>query len=131
MSNPAENSEAAYWACFFDQGRGTFTPWDKRGGMKIRVESYDKRLLKDLQRSFGGLVSRTRAPFERQWGARTMHCWSISGAPAREMIERVLPYMRRRREIAEAWLKSFPTVAPRGTRPGPTTFYTGTMELRV
>jgi hypothetical protein len=107
------DTTAAYWACFLDQGRGTFTPWTKKGGMKVRVESHDKQLLKDLQRSFGGLVTRSRAPFERQWGARTMSCWSISGAAARAMIERLLPYMRRRREVAEAWLNSFPTAGSR------------------
>jgi hypothetical protein len=102
------DTTAAYWACFLDQGRGSFTAWTPKGGMKIRVESQDKALLKDLQRSFGGLVTRSRAPFERQWGARVLYAWGISGTPARAMIERLLPYMRRRREVAEAWLKSYP-----------------------
>ena len=116
-----EAAEAGYWACFFDQGRGTFTPWDKKGGMKIRVESQDKALLKDLQRTFGGLITRSRGPFERQWGASVMHCWQVCGVMARKTIVRLLPYMRRRREAAEAWLKSFPTAVPRGTRPRPVT----------
>jgi len=116
MSNAAERptdplseaAEAAYWACFFDQGRGTFSPWSKKGGMKIRVESQDRKLLKDLQQAFGGVVTRSRAPYERQWGSLTMYAWSISGKPAREMVTRVLPYLRRRRAIAEAWLESYP-----------------------
>jgi hypothetical protein len=80
MSNAAERptdplgeaAEAGYWACFFDQGRGTFTPWTKKGGMKIRVESQDKTLMEDLQRTFGGLVTRSRGPYQRQWGARAV-----------------------------------------------------------
>jgi hypothetical protein len=104
----SETAEAGYWACFFDQGRSTFTPWDKKGGMKIRVESHDRALLEDLQLAFGGAVTRSRAPYERQWGALTLYAWSISGQPAREMVNRVLPYLRRRRAIAEAWLKSYP-----------------------
>jgi hypothetical protein len=118
MSNAAERptdplseaAEAGYWACFFDQGRGTFTPWNKKGGMKIRVESQDKQLLKDLQRAWGGTISRSRGPHQRQWGGRTMHAWTISGKPARAMVSRVLPHMKnpRRREVAEEWLRSYP-----------------------
>jgi hypothetical protein len=105
-----EDAEAAYWACFFDLGRGTFTGWNPRGGQKVRVESHDKQLLKDLQLAFGGHVTRAREPYERQWSGRIMHAWTICGQPARTMVTRVLPHMkrRRRREIAEAWLRSYP-----------------------
>jgi hypothetical protein len=116
MSNAAEHptdplgeaAEAGYWACFFDQGRGTFTPWTKKGGMKVRVESQDKQLLKQLQRVWGGLVTRSRGPYQRQWGARALHCWQVCGPAARQTITRVLPYMRRRREVASACLRSYP-----------------------
>jgi hypothetical protein len=116
MSNAAERptdplseaAEAAYWACFFDQGRGTFTPWNKKGGMKIRVESQDKQILKDLQQEFGGHITRAREPYERQWGSRILWAWSISGREARAMVNLVLPHMRRRQEMAEAWLRSYP-----------------------
>jgi hypothetical protein len=107
MSNPTGNAEAAYWACFFDQGRGTFTPWNKKGGMKIRVESQDKSLLEDLQRAFGGLVARSRRPYQRQWGARSLYCWQANGSTARQTIARLLPYMRRRGKVAEEWLSSY------------------------
>jgi hypothetical protein len=50
--------------------------------MKIRVESQDQQLLKDLQRAIGGALSRSRAPYQRQWGARTLWALSISGTPA-------------------------------------------------
>jgi hypothetical protein len=116
MSNAAERptdplteaAEAAYWACFFDQGRGTFTPWSKKGGMKIRVESQDRQLLKQLQAAFGGSLSRSRGPYERQWSGRVMYALTISGTPARQMVTRVLPHMKnpRRREVAETWLTS-------------------------
>jgi hypothetical protein len=109
----ATSTEAAYWACFFDQGRGTFTPWSKKGGMKLRVESQDKSLLADLQRVFGGLVTRSRRPFERQWGSRSLYCWQANGPTARQTIARVLPYLRRRREIADAWLRSYPAERPK------------------
>jgi hypothetical protein len=92
-----EAAEAGYWACFFDQGRGTFTPWDKKGGMKIRVESQDRQLLKDLQRAIGGALSRSRAPYQRQWGARTLWALSISGTPALSMVTSVLPHMKNQR----------------------------------
>jgi hypothetical protein len=122
MSNAAERpidplgeaAEAGYWACFFDQGRGTFTPWTPKGGMKIRVESHGKQILKQLQRAWGGTISRAREPHERQWGSRIMWAWTICGQPARAMVSRVLPHMkrRRRREIVEAWLRSYPAERP-------------------
>jgi hypothetical protein len=122
MSNAAERpidplgeaAQAGYWACFFDQGRGTFTPWTPKGGMKIRVESHGKQILKQLQRAWGGTISRAREPHERQWGSRIMWAWTICGQPARAMVSRVLPHMkrRRRREIVEAWLRSYPAERP-------------------
>jgi hypothetical protein len=118
MSNAAESStdplteaaEVGYWACFFDQGRGTFTPWTPKGGMKIRVEGHGKQLQKQLQHVWGGHISRSREPNVRQWGSRIMWAWTICGQPARQMVARVLPHMKspRRRAIAEAWLKSYP-----------------------
>jgi hypothetical protein len=116
MSNAAERpidplgeaAEAGYWACFFDQGRGTFTPWTPKGGMKIRVESHGKQILKQLERAWGGTITRSREPYQRQWGSRVMNAWTICGQPARTMVSSVLPQMKspRRREVAESWLSS-------------------------
>jgi hypothetical protein len=110
MSNAAEAAEAAYWACFFDQGRGTFTPWTPKGGMKIRVESHGKQILKQLQHAWGGRISRSREPYQRQWGSRVMNAWTISGKPARDMVTSVSPHMKnpRRRAVVEDWLRSYP-----------------------
>jgi hypothetical protein len=102
------DTTSAYWACFLDMGRGTFAPWNKKGGMKVRIEAQDRRLLKQLQSAFGGSLSRSRGPYERQWGARVLYALTISGHPARQMIAKVLPHMRRRRAVAEVWLKSYP-----------------------
>jgi hypothetical protein len=76
--------------------------------MKVRVESQDRQLLKQLQAAFGGSVSRSRGSYERQWSCRVMYALTISGTPARQMVTRVLPHMKnpRRREVAEAWLSS-------------------------
>ena len=120
-----EAAEAGYWACFFDQGRGTFTPWDKKGGMKIRVESQDKQLLKQLQRAWGGTISRTPtcAGAER---------WPKPGcAPIRPSDSQ--------RSDRTCWRRpdylsspsdrlNSPTAVPRGTRPRPVTLSIWCME---
>src|SRR5687768_636763 len=104
----------AYWACFVDMGRGTFQHWTSKGGIKFRVESHERQLLKQLQLAYGGTIARSRRPYQRQWSAYTLYAWTITGVQAVEMINSLMPYLRRRDDVAKAWLKSLPNGRPTG-----------------
>lgn len=99
---PTEN---AYWACFFDQGRGCFRT-KARGGNFVDVVSENLELLRDLRRTFGG-SSLDLSTSTGGWGSQPLFCWRICGYAARAMARRVIPYMRRRREVVEAWLAAY------------------------
>ena len=115
MASETDNA----WAAGIMDGEGYICLFQKQGSSRIwslnvAVGNTDPRMLRSLQRSFGGKISRDT---DKQYAVKRnkpLYRWGFYGRRAKPFLESILPYLVCKKEQAETALAYIETLRPSG-----------------